>query len=194
MINGPTPAGPNPAHLPPTGPPSGASGPAPGNLPLAVAARRTQIGGDWFFWIAGFSVVNSLIALFGSSIHFVIGLGTTELFDAVGGQSGTSGKVIAVLLDLLAAAFYVGYGFFARKGAKWAFVTGMVFYLLDAVLLLVFKDWLAVAFHAYALYRIFQGFQAAGELSQLRVQEAAALRASLPPGSTPGVWPPPPLP
>ncbi len=131
----------------------------------------------------------------GAGIHFVVGLGTTELFDAFGGHSGAAGKGIALGLDLLAAGFYVLFGLFARKGARWAFVVGLTFYALDGLLLLFVKDWLAVAFHAYALYRIFQGFQAAGQLAALRAQPANnPYSGYVPPPSTPptDVWPPPP--
>jgi hypothetical protein len=165
----------------------------PEGMEYAVAEKQTRTGGDWFLWIAGFSVINSLISLMGAGIHFVVGLGTTELFDAFASHSGAGGKAAALAVDLLAAGFYVLYGLFARRGARWAFVTGMVFYALDGLLLLMVKDWLSVAFHAYALYRIFGGLQAAGRLGVLR----ARLAASAPPGSVPhpaapGVWPPPP--
>lgn len=96
----------------------------PGAMQQAVAAKQTQVGGDWFFWIAGFSVVNSVLAQVNASIHFVIGLGTTEVFDS-GALGIPKGGVIA--LDLLAAAFYVLYGFFARKGARWALLSGRSF-------------------------------------------------------------------
>ena len=166
----------------------------PGNMQYAVAQKQTQVGGDWFFWIAGFSVINSLLGLMNASINFVIGLGMTELFDEFGGHSGAAGKGVALGLDLLAAGFYVLYGLFARKGARWAFVVGMIFYALDGLLLLVAKDWLSVAFHAYALFRIFQGFQAAGLLATLRAQQAGTPGGYVPPPSTPptDVWPPPP--
>ena len=164
----------------------------PGAMQQAVAERQTQVGGDWFFWIAGFSVINSVLALFGTSIHFVIGLGTTEIID-----SGAIGipKGAAIALDLFVAAFYVLFGFFARKGARWAFIVGAIFYALDGLLLLSFKDWLSVAFHAYALYRIFGGFQAAQQLSALRSQQASfGASGYVPPSSTQSrdVWPPPP--
>ena len=160
----------------------------------AVAARQTQVGGDWFFWIAGFSVVNSLLSAFGAQIHFVIGLGTTELIDGLahaGGKGFGTTNVIALLLDLVAAGFYALFGFFARRGAKWAFLTGMILYLMDALLLLAFKDWLAVAFHAYALFRIFQGFQAAQRFSRLPVSPPFSAIGTGPQASS-DVWPPPP--
>lgn len=164
----------------------------PGAMQYAVAEKRTQVGGDWFFWIAGFSVINSVLAFANASIHFVIGLGTTEAIDS--GALGM-GKGAAIALDILCAAFYVLYGFFARKGARWAFIVGALFYALDGLLLLAFKDWLAVAFHAYVLYRLFQGFQAAQVLSSLRAQQASfGATGYVPPSSTPpsDVWPPPP--
>ncbi len=164
----------------------------PGAMQLAVAEKRTQTGGDWFFWIAGFSVVNSVLALVGANFHFVIGLGTTEVIDSIFSGRGGVGRGISLALDILAAAFYVGYGLFARKGAKWAFIVGMVFYALDGALLLFAQDWLSVAFHAYALYRIFQGFQAAQELGRLRAQAVPAAGGyALPPPAS-DVWPPPP--
>ncbi len=158
--------------------------------------KQAQVGGDWFFWIAGFSIVNALISLTGTNWHFVIGLGTTDLIDEIAGKSGAaSGKIIALILDIFAAGFYVLYGLFARKGAKWAFIVGMIFYALDAALLLVGQDWLSVAFHAYALFRIFQGFQAAQRLGALRARQSAYPVGGYgaPPSAPPSdVWPPPP--
>lgn len=157
----------------------------------AVLARQTQVGGDWFFWIAGFSVINSLLSVFGANIHFVIGLGTTEVFESFAGKGFGTGTIIALLLDLLAAGTYALFGFFARRGAKWAFLTGMILYAIDAVLLLVFKDWLSVAFHAYALFRIFQGFQAAQQFGRYPVSPGMS-PVSGNASSTSDVWPPPP--
>ncbi len=135
------------------------------------------------------------MSLAGAGIHFAVGLGTTELFDVFGGHSGAAGKGVALGLDILAAGFYALYGLFARKGARWAFVAGMVFYALDGLLLLYVKDWLAAAFHAYVLFRLFQGFQAAGQLAALRAQSSGGPYAGyVPPASAPSndVWPPPP--
>ena len=122
--------------------------------------------------------------------------GNDRVIDGFAAQSGAAtGKGIALLLEYSLPAFYVLYGLFARKGAKWAFIAGMIFYALDAVLLLLSKTRLSVAFHAYALFRIFQGFQAAQRLGLLRAQQAAyPAGAYAPPPSTPSsdVWPPPP--
>ena len=165
----------------------------------AVAAKRTQVGGDWFFWIAGFSALSTILALFGQRFYFSLGLGTTQFIDGFvsGFVTGSLAynHTVAVILDLLASAFYVLYGFFARKGALWAFIVGMAFYALDGFVLLAFQHWISVAFHAYALFRIFQGFQGAQQLNLLRKQSAGfAASGYVPPPTNPSsdVWPPPP--
>ncbi len=172
----------------------------PGAMQQAVAARQTQIGGDWFFWIAGFSALSTVLALFGQRLYFAVGLGTTEYIDSLaangaGLHSPVFGAGAAIAFGLAAAAFYALYGFFARKGALWAFIVGAVFYALDGLLLLTFQSWISVAFHAYALFRIFQGFQAARLLAVLRKQSAGfASTGYVPPSSNPNsdIWPPPP--
>ena len=172
----------------------------PGAMQQAVAARQTQIGGDWFFWIAGISALSTILALAGQHFYFALGLGTTQFIDGLaangtGPNSPAFGKGAAIAASLAAAAFYALYGVFARKGALWAFIVGAVFYILDGLLLVVFKEWISVAFHAYALFRIFQGFQAAQQLAVLRKQSAGfAATGYVPPSSNPSndVWPPPP--
>jgi hypothetical protein len=56
---------------------------------------------------------------------------------------------------------------FARKGAKWAFFAGMALYVVDALILLAFKDILSVAFHGWALYRMYNGVKVLGTLERL---------------------------
>lgn len=172
----------------------------PGAMQQAIAEKQAQVSGDWFFWIAGVSLVSSVLSLTGTSFYTALGLGTTEFVDGVAQgltahHSAASGKIVALVFAVLASACYALYGFFARKGVQWAFLVGMIFYALDAVLLLTFQSWLSVAFHGYALFRIFQGFQAARQLSVLRKQSAGfAATGYVPPSSSPSndIWPPPP--
>jgi hypothetical protein len=50
----------------------------------------------------------------------------------------------------------------------------MLFYILDAMLVFMFRDWLGLAFHAYALYRIYVGVKAIGDLDDARPAAMAA--------------------
>ncbi len=162
----------------------------PGGTQYAVAQRQTQQGGDWFFWVAGFSVVNAVLALAHAPFGFFFSLGVAGFAARSGG--GLPAYLTAVVVGSAVAALS---GLFARRGARWAFLVGMGLYALDALLCLSMREYLETAAHAYALFRIFQGFQAAGQLAALRAQSASNPYAGyVPPASTPSndVWPPPP--
>ena len=79
--------------------------------------------------------------------------------------------MLDLIINGIVAGVFVLFWQFARKGQKWAFLVGMVLYAADGLLLVLFKDILSVAFHAYALYRMSSGFKA---LPVLRRAEAAA--------------------
>ncbi len=166
---------------------------SPGGMPpttaaQSVAARQTQQGGNWFYWIAALSAINAVLLLTHSPVSLMFGLGATDAVTAIGSGIGGAGLAVALAVTAVLAGVIALFGVFASRGARWAFVAGMAVYALDGLLSLSFKQYLEAAVHAYALFRIFQGFQAAGQLAALRAQEIAAI----PPGTTPGVWPPPP--
>ena len=121
--------------------------------PLAQAA--VMGGARWFYWIVGLSIINSLLALGGAPIRFVFGLGITEVFDAV---HQPAAKMLAFIVSVAVLAFFALCGYCGSKLQKWAFVMGGILYLLDAGLCFLFQDYIAVAVHAYALFRIYQGF------------------------------------
>ena len=65
------------------------------------AKQETQLetqhasGANWFYWIAGLSVINSVIILAGGGWGFVVGLGITQFIDAIAtvvvAETGASG-------------------------------------------------------------------------------------------------------
>lgn len=128
-----------------------------------VAAARVRSGASWFYWIAGLSLINSAVVIFGGNFHFVIGLGLTAVVDALAKSAGNVGSVLDVIINGCIAGVFFLFGSFARKAQKWAFIVGMTVYALDALLLLMVKDILSVGFHAYALYAIYRGFSAIGQ-------------------------------
>lgn len=172
-----------------TGPPS-TTPPSPTGPPAAVTemAKQTQLvrsGANWFIWIAGLSLVNSVLFVAGANWAFFLGLGATQFSDAYGKEiiTGTTGEVLALAVDVVIAAVFVGLGLVSRTGALWGFIVGMVLLVLDALLLVWVTDWAAVAFHGLALFFIVRGFQAARQLAALRT--AAALPAGTVPPITP---------
>ena len=122
-------------------------------------------GAGWFYWIAGLSLITSIISLSGGSWSFLAGLGITQVFDgfAIGlEKSGSNSliKVFAFFLDVLAATFFIVVGIFAKKGKKPAYIIGGVLYVIDTVILLAFTEWFGAAFHAFALFQIWTGYKA----------------------------------
>lgn len=120
---------------------------------MAMAAVRR--GANWFYWIAALSVVNTIATLSGGNFHFVLGLGITEVTDAL---RAPQARMFGFFIDVLVLGFFVMCGYFGAKAQKWAFVMGMTFYLLDSGITLLAQDWLSFAFHIYALICIWRGF------------------------------------
>jgi hypothetical protein len=130
--------------------------------PTAVAQLKS--GASWFYWVAGLSLINSIVAFTGSDWRFIIGLGITQIFDALGQEMESAGKIVALVLDLIAAGVFILLGVFANKGHMWAFVTGMVLFALDGLIFLLVQDWIGVAFHVFVLYCLFRGARACRQL------------------------------
>ncbi|MEP6901392.1 MAG: hypothetical protein ABJA66_06550 [Actinomycetota bacterium] len=136
-------------------------------------AAQTKRGASWFYWIAGLSLINSLIFLFGGNWSFFAGLGITQVIDEIVDQISRSGdfsviKIIAFIIDLMIAAVFLLCGLWANKFKTWAFIVGMVLYFLDGVFLLVIGAYLPAAFHAFALFMIFRGLSAARQINASR--------------------------
>src|SRR2546428_11297536 len=65
--------------------------------------RQRRNGAQWFYWIAGLSLINAAIALAGQEWRFILGLGVTqgvqELAKSGGGgtEGGLGGGAVSVL-------------------------------------------------------------------------------------------------
>ncbi len=127
------------------------------NAARTAAAARVLMSARWFYWIAGLSLINSMVVIFGGTFHFVIGLGITSAVDELAKQAGSAGVLLELLINGMVAGMFVLFGSFAGKRQKWAFFVGMGLYVLDGLLLLMAGDILSVAFHAYALFCIYRG-------------------------------------
>lgn len=145
-----------------------------------AAAARVRSGASWFYWIAGLSLVNSAVVIFGGNFHFVIGLGLTTVVDVLAKSAGNIGTVLDLVINGFIAGMFFLFGNFARKAQKWAFIAGMAVYTLDALLLLMVKDVLSVGFHAYALYAIYRGFAAIGQTQNADAVQSVSGAAIVP--------------
>lgn len=118
-----------------------------------VASPAIQSAARWFWWIAGLSLVNTVMAMSGSTSGFVMGLGITAIADSIAGQA----RVLAFTVDLLALGFFGTMGLYASRGKLWAFWLGMLAYALDGGIYLLASAWMPVIFHGLALYFIWRG-------------------------------------
>ena len=143
--------------------------------------NQFKAGADWFFWIAGLSLINSIVILSGNDWGFIIGLGITQIVDFLGSEFGLAGKIIAFCFDLITAGIFVGFGFLARKRYTWAFVIGMILYALDGLIFLLGPDLLSIGFHLLALFFIFNGLKANLKLREIEQQSTPPLTVNTPP-------------
>jgi hypothetical protein len=126
--------------------------------------------------VALFSVINSALNLFDAQLHFIVGLGVTQIADGIGKVGGAAGSVAGFVVSLIAASVFVLFWKFARAGERWAFLTGMILYGLDGLIFLGFGLWLDFGFHVFAWYCIYKGLSALNALNQLN-QHPAVLAA-----------------
>jgi hypothetical protein len=133
-------------------------------------ASQINSGANWFFWIAGLSLVNSAIIFFDGDLSFAIGLGITQIFDGIAKvavEQGTAGwiKVAALVLDLVVIGIFIGFGFLGRARHVWAFILGIALFALDSIIFLLAFDILGIAIHAVALFFIVRGMLSARTLN-----------------------------
>lgn len=157
-----------------------AAGPDPA---LAAHARR---GANWFYWIAGLSMVNSIAFLVGANFHFLAGLGVSEIVDAIGDAIIQEGgpaaiKAVAIVFDLIVFGGFALAGYYSNKLISPVFLAGIVIYAIDGVIVLLLGDFIMAAFHAFALYQLIRGFMACRELKHFQKMATPVLSPPPPP-------------
>ncbi len=126
-----------------------------------------------------FSVVNTLISIVYPSVTFVIGLGISMIFDAFGiafrsaGYDALTVNAIVVGLSVAFSSIFYMLGKKANEGSRGAIKLALVLYVLDTLLILWMQDFIALAFHGYFLYQIYQGLKAYDGLAVVTQKPAA---------------------
>jgi hypothetical protein len=134
----------------------------------AQLEQSMKSGANWFYWIAGLSLITSILSLSGAGWRFFLSLGITQVVDGISlalrDQLGSAGLIIGLVLDIFIIAVFAVLGYLAGRKQTWAFIVGMVLFFIDALLLLIGMDIFAILFHGLALFYIFRGYQAARDL------------------------------
>jgi hypothetical protein len=135
---------------------------------------RLRSGIGWFYWIAALSIINSLAYQFGATFTFIFGLGITQVVDGIVtgiseqlGQDFGWVRVVGIIVNIGLAALFALIGYVGQKRVRWPVIIGMVLYVLDGLLVLVFQDYLGAAFHLWALFGIWTGLKAMQQLTAL---------------------------
>lgn len=140
--------------------------------PSSETLAQLKGGANWFYWIAGLSLVNSAVFAFGGEVSFIAGLAVTQIIDAVATQLGGDGfsavKAVAIVLDLIVFIVFALIGYYSNKAINAVFIVGMVIYLIDGLIWLLLGSIFAFGFHIFALIMIFRGFLASREINRIR--------------------------
>jgi hypothetical protein len=155
---------------------------------LANLARRARSGINTFYWIAGMSAINSVVAVVGSNWRFSIGLAATLVVDAFAQafiqrlpDLALFLRVLQFCIDIGIVLLFVLFGYLGLKNKRWAIITGMVLYALDAVLMLVFfQDILAAGIHVLFLWFLWGGLQALSQFNRLVAAQTAPATPPIP--------------
>jgi len=132
----------------------------------AQVVEHSKKAAGWFGAIAAFSAINSVLVLAGANVSFVIGLGATLIVDGVllGIREQVDGlalviiTAIGIIINLGFLGTFLLIWWLSRRGFVVAYVVGMIFYLLDGLIFLLFRDIAGIGFHAFFLYMLWAGF------------------------------------
>ena len=145
-------------------------------------SARYRSGANWFYWIAALTFVTSIISLLGGGWRFFLSLGITQVIDgiAVGASEslGDATKVVAIVLDIFITAMFAGFAYLANKRQMWAYITGMVVFLLDGLLSLLVTDLIGILVHGFVLFVMIRGYMAGREMLALERVMAQATQAA----------------
>jgi hypothetical protein len=130
--------------------------------------RQFQTGYGWFYWIAGLSLINTLVYMFGLDWSFIIGLGITQILDSIAYEVQGVSRAIFLFINLIITGIFIVLALLSKRGYSWAFVVGMILYVLDGIIFILFQDWAGTAFHLLALYGIYMGLRANIRMKRLR--------------------------
>jgi hypothetical protein len=140
-----------------------------------VFESQIKGGMNTFYWIAGLSMVNTVIFLTGGNMTFVIGLAFTQFIDALahafatdfGASVGTIFTIIGLAIDVFIAGLFCLFGYLGRKRFGKVIIPGIALYILDGILMAYFQDWFAVLFHILMLFSLIKGYKAINALKKL---------------------------
>lgn len=128
------------------------------NNALRISGSKIYNSYSWFKWIAGLSLINTLLMIFGSNISFIFGLASNIFLYAFGVELFGEYSIITLSAQLIFPVIYFLLYRMNKSMKKWPIIVGVVLYGLDALLYLLIDDMLSILFHAYVMYSVLKSF------------------------------------
>ncbi len=133
--------------------------------PRILDRKTAYAGANWFFWLAALSVVNSLTVYFIGIRNTPFAFGVTQWVDGTNGPMTAEGwapplHLSWLIIDILVAAGFAGFGYLARRGSDLAFLLGIFLYVVDAILSIGLRDFFGFSFHLVGFFFLFRGLLA----------------------------------
>lgn len=133
--------------------------------PRILDKKTAYAGANWFFWLAALSVLNSLAVYFISIGNTPVAFGVTQWIDGTTGPLTAEGwspplHLTGLIINILVAAGFAGFGYFARRGNDVAFLIGIFLYIVDAILSIGLRDFWGFSFHLVGFFFLFRGLLA----------------------------------
>ena len=134
----------------------------------AELEHRIRNGARWFYLLAGLGMVGGIIGHMelGIKIPFAFGITSfaNNLVSLLGEYVALLSTSTIMFASGLAAILFVFIGYFAERRSRIAFFLGFICYLGDGILLFNLADYVALGFHIFVLYFLFQGMRATAML------------------------------
>lgn len=139
---------------------------------IQYSPREAKNGGaHWFYWLAAASVANSLAVYFIHLPNSMVAFGITRWIDGTTGPLSAEGytppmHLTALIINILIAAGFTAFGYFAERGKDNIYAFGILLYTLDAILIIGFSDFFGFSFHLVGLYFLTRGLLASRHLRE----------------------------
>lgn len=103
---------------------------------LMASSRAVGSAVNWLYWVAGITVVNALLPLFGHKAGLSLGLGITRVAEGIFIWMGITHPAFTVIAAVLSAAFIVALGYMGKRN-PWALGVAVALLALDTTLFFV---------------------------------------------------------
>lgn len=140
------------------------------SLPITPPPKKNIFetdGPGFFYYIAGISLLNSILFIFKVGFYGSLGITTVityiamAIVESAGGGMGTAFIINAIgfFINAFIAGMVALVGYLSSRGHGWAYVIGMIAYTIDALVMLWIGDWLEVIVHMIFLFMLWKGWR-----------------------------------